>query len=219
MVKKKIIVVIPAYNEEKTIGGLLKKIKKEVDEIIVIDDFSTDKTGEISLRYAQVIKNKKNEGYDKSINKGFKLAKKLGASIIITMDADDQHLASEINKFVEPIISNNCDIVVGIRPYKARFMEIVFGWLGHKYGINDPLCGMKSYNVQVYNHFNFFDTIESIGTQLIFAAYFKNYKIKEKKIKLKKRLDTPRFGNQIKGNYKLFISYLKLIKYIKLIKI
>ena len=76
-IKKKIIIaVIPALNEEKTIENVLINTKKYVDKIILVDDGSTDNTAKISEQYANVIRHSKNQGYGKSINDGFELAKK-----------------------------------------------------------------------------------------------------------------------------------------------
>ncbi len=212
----KVIAVIPAFNEEKTIGKVLKRVKKFVDEIILIDDSSHDKTGEIAKKYAFVIRNKENRGYSKSLNSGFKFAQKRKAGIIVTLDADGQHLPEEIPLFTDPIRKGEADVVVGVRPYAARFMEKVFGFYAKKkIGIQDPLCGFKAYSSKVYKRVGFFDNIDSVGTQLMFLAAKKGYKLKELPISLKRRKDKPRFGNQIKGNLKLFKAYLGLKKYLK----
>ncbi len=215
MNRKKIIAIIPALNEEKTIKEVLSNVKKYVDEIIVVDDNSTDNTAAIAQEYATVLRNKKNLGYSKSVNKAFRFAEKRGFDIIVTLDADGQHLAEDIPKLVLPILKKEADIVVGKRPFKARFMEYVFAKYGRKKGVSDPLCGMKAYSYKVYKKVGFFDTINSVGTQLVFVALKRKFKIKEINIKLKKRKDIPRFGRTIKANIKLFLAYIRLIKYLK----
>ncbi len=211
----KIIAVIPALNEEKTIESVLKKTKKYVDEIIVVDDCSKDKTAKIAEKYAYVIKHNKNEGYDKSIDDGFKLAKKRKAEIIITLDADGQHFPEDIPRLIKHIKNKNADIVAGKRPYNARLMEQIFANFGKKLGIEDPLCGMKAYSIKVYDDIGFFDKISSIGTQLLFTALKRGYKIKNIKIKLNKRKDVPRFGRKLKANFKLLRALLRLKRYLK----
>ncbi len=74
---------------------------------------------------------------------------------------------------------------------------------------------MKAYSIKVYNDVGFFDNITSIGTQLIFTALKKGYRIKEVKIKLKKRKDVPRFGRKLKANFKLLRALLRLKKYLR----
>jgi glycosyltransferase involved in cell wall biosynthesis len=211
---QKITAIIPALNEEKTIENVMRSIKNYVDEIILIDDGSKDKTAKIAAQDALVIKHEKNLGYDQSLNDGFKTAKERGAGIIITLDADGQHLTEDVPKLVQPIIAGEADVVTGKRPYPARFMEKVFGKFGRKFGISDPLCGMKAYSVRVYDEIGFFDNITSIGTQLALTAVKKGYKVTEIPIQLRKREDVPRFGRKVKANLKLFLAYLRVKKYL-----
>jgi len=213
---EKVIAIIPALNEEKTIEGVLQRVKRYVDEIVLIDDGSRDKTSEIASKYAIVSKNPQNLGYDKSLANGFEIARKRGATIVVTLDADGQHLPEEIPLFTNQILNGEAEVVVGKRPYKARFMEEIFGnYAKRKIGIGDPLCGFKSYNIGVYDKIGFFDNIQSIGTQLLFTASKLGYKIKEIPISLNERKGTTRFGRQIRGNIKLFKAYKRLIKYLK----
>lgn len=208
-------VIIPALNEAMTLENVLLGILKYVPNIIVMDDNSNDQTGMIAEKYASVIHHDKNRGYDWSLNDGFRLAKEKGAEIIVTMDADGQHLAEDLPKMIDQILSGEARLVVGKRPYPARFMETVFGRLGRKYGISDPLCGFKAYSIKVYDEIGFFDTLTSIGTQLAFTAVKKGYRVIEIPIRLRKREDVPRFGRKLKANIKLFLAYLRVRKYLK----
>lgn len=205
-------VIIPALNEERTLERVLLGIIKYVPNIIVIDDNSSDLTGMIAKKYAYVIKHEQNCGYDQSLNDGFQLAKEKEANVIITMDADGQHLEEDLPKMIDPILSGEAEVVVGKRPYPARFMETVFARYGRQYGINDPLCGFKAYSIKIYEEIGFFDTITSIGTQLALTASKKGYKVIEIPIQLNKREDVPRFGRKLKANLKLFLAYLRVRK-------
>lgn len=207
-------IIIPALNEENTLENVLFGISKYIPNIIVVDDCSKDKTREIAERYALVIRHDQNKGYDQSLNDGFKLAREKGAKVIVTMDADGQHFAEDLPKMIGPVLSGEADIVVGRRPYPARFMETIFARYGWQYGINDPLCGFKAYSIKVYEEIGFFDTIKSIGTQLAFTASRKGYRVKEVPIQLRKRQDVPRFGRKLKANFKLFLAYLRVKKYL-----
>jgi|SRR3989344_3823587 len=218
MIKKEYLccAIIPALNEENTLEKILLDTQQYVQEIIVIDDGSTDNTLKIAQKYAYVIKHERPQGYDQSLNDGFKMAQERGADIVITLDADGQHLAEDIPSLINPLIRGEADVVVGKRPYRARLMEHIFAYYSQcfKYKFSDPLCGMKAYRIKVYTTIGYFDTIGSIGTQLVFTASKKGYKISEIPIQLQKRNDTPRFGKKLNANYKLLKAYLRLINYL-----
>jgi len=209
---EKVTVVIPAFNEENSIDTVLKNVKIYVDEIIVIDDASTDKTYEIAKQNsAIVIRHDKNQGYDKCLDDGFKEAAKRKASIILSFDADGQHIPEDILNIIAPIKNGKIDVVVGIRPYKQRISEMFFSYYAKKkIGIQDPLCGIKAYSVEAYKTIGYFDQINSIGTELLFNCFKYGYQIQEVHINMNKREGTPRFGSIIKANLKIFYALLKI---------
>ena len=102
----KIVVGIPAYNEEKNIGKILVQLEKFANEIIVCDDGSSDLTGEISKKMgAIVVKHSKNLGYGAGIRSIFLKAREINADILITFDADGQHRIEDIQQIIEPILN------------------------------------------------------------------------------------------------------------------
>ena len=213
MNEKRIVAVIPSLNEEKTILGVIKGVRKYVSEIILVDDASTDKTAVIAQREgALILSHKKNQGYDKSIDDGFVLAAKRGANIILTFDADGQHNPADIPEIIKPLLDGVADVSVGRRPYHARISEYLFGFISkRKIGVDDPLCGLKAYSIDVYKDIGYFDRISSIGTQLMFNARKKGYKVVQKNIKLNKRKDISRFGKSIRANWKIFKAIFKIL--------
>lgn len=111
----KSVVVIPAYNEENSIGKVVSESKKYVEEVIVVDDGSVDHTAENSKKAgAKVIVHKTNIGYGAALQTGIKYALKNNADVIITLDGDGQHDPNHIPKFVKKILSGS-DIVIGSR--------------------------------------------------------------------------------------------------------
>jgi glycosyltransferase involved in cell wall biosynthesis len=113
-----ISVVIPAYNEEKTVGDTLAQTIEIMDtlgmpyEIIVVDDGSTDNTKQIATQYkATVLSNGKNQGKGYALRKGFKHAQ---GDIIVTIDADGAHMPKEIPDLITPLF-NGTDIAAGSR--------------------------------------------------------------------------------------------------------
>ena len=113
MDNKKIMAIIPALNEETTIAAVIEGIRPYADEVIVIDDASSDNTIDIATSLgAIVVLNSENMGYDKSIERGFKEALKKGADIVFTFDADGQHSSSDIPFILKPILDDEADLVV-----------------------------------------------------------------------------------------------------------
>ncbi len=113
-----IAIIIPAYNEEKTIENVVKSAKK-YGKVIVVDDASKDKTALIAKRAgAKVINHKVNGGLGCALRTGFKEALKMKADIVITIDADGQHDPKQIPDFVATI-SKGYDFVLGRRNLAA----------------------------------------------------------------------------------------------------
>jgi len=118
-----IVAAIPAFNEEATIAGVVIGSGRHVDKVLVCDDGSSDMTGEIAERLgAEVVRHERNLGYGAAIRSLFDFAKRLGADVVVTLDADGQHNPDEIPKVIEPILSGNADIVIGSRSLKEGEM-------------------------------------------------------------------------------------------------
>ncbi len=114
--KPKIIAAIPAYNEERHIEEIVTKTLQYVDEVIVVDDGSTDRTGERAERAgAIVIKHDINMGKGVGINTAFKTAREINPVAMVLLDADGQHNPEEIPLLLDPVLNKQADMVVGSR--------------------------------------------------------------------------------------------------------
>src|SRR5919204_2827039 len=116
----KVAVLVPAYNEAENIGHVLDRIPSEVcgreTEILAVDDGSRDGTGEVAAEHgAAVARHVINRGGGAAVRTGYRLLVDSGAEIVVTLDADGQHLPSEMERLVEPVLSGNVDVAHGSR--------------------------------------------------------------------------------------------------------
>ena len=112
----KIIVIIPAYNEEKTIKNVIREAKKYATEIVVIDDASSDSTYQTAIKEgATVYRHLINRGLGGSLGTGIQVALKKNTDIAVTLDADGQHDPDEIPNLIQPILNGKADVVIGSR--------------------------------------------------------------------------------------------------------
>ena len=181
--KKQVLIIIPAYNEEKNIGELLDRLKEpdiaSIADVLVMDDASKDRTRQIVLdKQLQVVTHVFNLGYGSGLQVGYKYAISNNYEYVIQMDADGQHDISNIlsiyNKLVTPDENGKCpDIVLGSRflegsvtfPIsKVKKMAInLFRFLiklGTGQKIKDPTTGLQGLSkraVAYYGSYNRFD--------------------------------------------------------------
>lgn len=114
----RIVAVIPAFNEEVAIGSVVLLTGEHVDEVIVVDDGSADRTAQVAeMAGARVIRHHRNLGKGAALKTGFEAA---DADVIVTLDADAQHNPAEIPKLVEPILRGEADVVNGSRYLHGR---------------------------------------------------------------------------------------------------
>ncbi len=130
----KVAILIPAYNEEKTIGEVLKAIPRryfKVDalEVVVISDGSTDKTAEIARQnQATVIEHDLNRGLGGALGTGFEYARQNNFDVALTFDADGQHNPDDIWPCLKPIINKKADVVIGSRIKSANWRTMSMPW-------------------------------------------------------------------------------------------
>lgn len=113
----KIVIIIPAYNEEENIATMVKSCKPlGYDSIVVVDDGSTDNTARNAREAgAMVVSHIINRGVGAATQTGLEAAKMLDADIAVTIDADSQHKPQDIRKLIDALLDRNSDIVIGSR--------------------------------------------------------------------------------------------------------
>lgn len=161
-----VVVGIPAFNEATMIRCMIIEAQKYADVVVVCDDGSSDRTGRIAeSNGADVVRHERNMGYGASIRSLFQRALELGADVLVTIDADGQHVPSEIPSIIKPIVQNSADLVIGSRfidkngtkemPFYRRFGAQLITRLvnsSSKNGVSDAQSGFRAYNRQALEH-------------------------------------------------------------------
>jgi len=165
------VAVMPAYNEENRIAAAVAKTKVHVSAIIVIDDGSRDQTAEVARKAgAIVLRHSLNRGQGAALKTGNQAALKLGAKVIVHLDADGQHDPSFIPNLVAPIISKESDVVygsrfLGLKPEGMPLARqvILFGAkqfsalvLGIPRTMSDPQSGLRAMTSEAVRKLEFF---------------------------------------------------------------
>ena len=187
----KIIIGIPAYNEEKNIASLLIKLKKISQDIIVCNDGSNDLTGKIAENLgAIVIKHEKNLGYGSAIKSIFLKAHEVNADILVTFDADGQHRIEDINTILQPIKEKSADIVIGSRflnnsqempKYRKIGIQTITKLTNITGGtkITDSQSGFRAYSKKILENIKPTESGMGISTEILIKTQKAGYKIIE----------------------------------------
>lgn len=180
----KLVIVIPALNEEMTLPQTLEDLPRSVegfDEVawVVVDDGSTDATSEVAARYGvdEIVRFPQNRGLAAAFTAGIDAALRLGADVIVNSDADNQYQASAIADLVRPIVLGEADIVVGQRvgagfeefsPLKKRLQRLGSAAVrrASNTSVPDATSGFRAYSREAALRMNIFGrfsyTLESL---------------------------------------------------------
>lgn len=135
-----LIAIIPAYNEATRVGNVITAVQKYVDAVIVVDDGSTDDTGAVGRAAgALVVRHGENSGAGAATMTGIEAARRMGATSVVTLDADEQHDPTDIPRLLEPVLQDTADIVFANRfgrrpdrkPNRIPAIRRIFNGLGN----------------------------------------------------------------------------------------
>src|SRR5215813_4658249 len=156
--EKRVVVVIPAYNEERTITGVIRGLNQQgLTRLISIDDGSSDHTSELAAHEDVILlRHILNRGLGGALGTGIKAALRLGAEVIVTFDADGQHDPDDIPRLLEPIEKGEADVVIGSRmlaplgmPYRRRlanWIANVVTYLLFRVWTTDSQSGLRAFS-------------------------------------------------------------------------
>lgn len=180
----KLIIQIPCYNEEATLGLTISELPRKIPgvdtvEWLIINDGSLDRTVEVAKehRVDHIINFDHNQGLAKAFMAGIEASLKAGADIIVNTDADNQYCTEDIAKLIKPILLGQAEVVIGARPIRKikhfsptkKFLQKLGSWvvcLASNTDIPDAPSGFRAYSrnaamqLNVFNEYTY--TLETI---------------------------------------------------------
>lgn len=206
------VALIPAFNEELTIGTVVSLTKQHVDEVVVINDGSKDQTARVaSLCGAHVISLEKNQGKAAAVMAGFNYALQQNYKFVVMLDGDGQNIPDQIPNLLQPLLDKEADLVIGSRfltkgekiPIYRQFGQKVLNEAtnaGSSSKVSDTQSGFRSMNRKALESMvKITSTGYGIETEMINKASDAGIKVKEVSISV--RYDVPH------GHKKNFITH------------
>ncbi len=221
--KPSILVVIPCYNEEVSIGSVVLRSLKYADHVVVVDDGSQDKTADIArLAGAEIIRHEVNQGKGVGIKSAFEYAKNANVDILVLIDGDGQHNPDEIPQLIEPILKLEADMVNGSRflvknshkvPMYRQLGQSVLTLVtnaGSGQKITDSQNGFRAFAKKTFDCFSFKENGMGIESEMLIDASNANLRINEVQIDVRYDVAGSTFNPVVHG-FSVLGSVLKSI--------
>ncbi len=189
--KHRVLVIIPAYNEARFIGSVILKLRQQPVDLLVVDDGSRDDTAEIARAAgAEVLQLEANQGKAAALNAGLAYASDSSPEAIVMIDADGQHLPSELIQVVRPILGGQADIAIGSRYLQNTSNTPSHRKVGHKMlnfitglfsgvQVTDSQSGYRAFSPKAYRQLRFSSKGFSVESEMQFLASEHNLKVLE----------------------------------------
>jgi glycosyltransferase involved in cell wall biosynthesis len=191
-----IVALIPAYNEERFIGSLVLAVRAYVEHVVVVDDGSSDRTGEIAQRAgASVVRHAMNHGKAAAVNTGFSYLRQFNPTAVVLLDGDGQHCADDIPTLLAPITTDEADVVIGSRFLEVRSSIPTYRQVGQHsltlvtnlasgVNVSDSQSGFRAFSALALGHLSFEQGGFSLESEMQFLARDHRLRIIEVPIKV-----------------------------------
>lgn len=228
--KKKIVVIIPAFNEENSVGNVLREIPKElVSEVVVVNNNSNDKTKINAQKAGATVLDEKRQGYGYACLKGIEYVKekKSNPDIIVFIDADYSDYPEEMKDLIKPIIEQDYDMVIGSRalgnrergsmtPQQIFGNKLATGLMKFLYGVKYTDLGpFRAIKFDKLLELEMRDTTYGWTVEMQLKAAKKKMKVTEIAVNYRKRIGFSKVSGTVKGTimagYKIITTLLKYV--------
>ncbi len=154
----RVFIVVPAYNEAGRLSTVLEDLAHTAHEVVVVDDGSSDRTADVARGHGcHVLRHSFNRGQGAALQTGIAFALREGADVIVTFDADGQHQTRDLPALVAPVLSGQCDVVLGNRflngqsnvpPIRKIILQLgrLFTWLTSGVRVGDCHNGYRAFS-------------------------------------------------------------------------
>ena len=192
--KNDVYLVVPAYNEEKTVSEIIEGIVNEGYNVVLVNDGSEDKTLELAINSKRkypdkifIVSHMINRGLGATLNTGMETAIKKNAKYIITFDADGQHAIEDISKVIQPLLNGEADAVIGSRPFEdmplsKSFANIVMNFLTlifYRRKVKDSQSGLRAFTKDAANKINVVSSGYGVSSEFIKEITDNNLRLSE----------------------------------------
>jgi glycosyltransferase involved in cell wall biosynthesis len=216
----KVIVALPAYNEERYIAGIVGKATQYTDIVFVLDDGSTDDTAwEAMGAGAEVIQHLENKGYGATIQDILSAVRGTDFGVLVIMDADNQHDVADIPKLLQAI-QDEADLVIGCRvgkdvPFFRRIggtILSVFTWMLSGVWVRDSQCGFRAYSKRAVELIRPRENGMAVSSEIVALASWNGLKIVEVPIAIRYSADSSTHNPWKQGFYTLWRIVVMMMK-------
>ena len=191
---KDIYLVVPAFNEEKTVSQIIEGIAEEGYNVILVDDGSRDKTLDLAIESKKkypnqifVVSHVINRGLGAALKTGMIVALNKGAKYIVTFDADGQHEIKDIPKVCKPLQDGEADVVIGARPFEdmpisKSFANIIMNSLTLLFygkNVKDSQSGLRAFTAHAADVINIVSRGYGVSSEFIKEISDKNLRLSE----------------------------------------